>query len=423
MNTQGNFFKNNQYKKNQHENYRLAALEQQRGKTSASPTRMPLLKDQKFRGFEIPISNYNIQNINFMDTDKLKDELIKAKNELNKKSKEFHALKISFIKLDEDNKRNIKLIEEVLEGSNTKRQEDKGTDLTKAYQNISLASISKLKESHIISSLKRQVHDYKLIIISKEEEISLLKTNSKVAKFHELDLKMKNLSEDFSALTERYNACKTSNTEKELKIKELQDEKEYYKVMMNRIKSQYDESKERVHELQDTNIKLADYKKSLEDRQHNSKFQQNSLKNQLRDKEAELIILKEQLKELESFKSEKEKTEKNLIQLNKNVQVLKEDNEKKVRRLKENEKVLNEIREKYEKLLSENEKTIKNSSASSALQVTQKDKDKKIKTLDEDNKNLKKEVENLKNEIKKLNDQLNNIKAQMKEVSEQGKFN
>lgn len=42
------------------------------------------------------------------------EELINHKNELNKKNKEFHNLKISFLKLDEENKKNIKIIEDII---------------------------------------------------------------------------------------------------------------------------------------------------------------------------------------------------------------------------------------------------------------------------------------------------------------------
>jgi hypothetical protein len=47
------------------------------------------------------------------------------KNEFNKKNKELHNLKIAYIKLDEENKKNIKIIEEIIieTGRNQKNSE------------------------------------------------------------------------------------------------------------------------------------------------------------------------------------------------------------------------------------------------------------------------------------------------------------
>lgn len=47
------------------------------------------------------------------------------KNETNKKNKELHSLKIAYIKLDEENKKNVKIIEEIIieTGRNQKNSE------------------------------------------------------------------------------------------------------------------------------------------------------------------------------------------------------------------------------------------------------------------------------------------------------------
>jgi hypothetical protein len=44
------------------------------------------------------------------------------KNEINKKNKEFHNLKIAYFKLDEENKKNVKIVDEIIQsyGRNTK---------------------------------------------------------------------------------------------------------------------------------------------------------------------------------------------------------------------------------------------------------------------------------------------------------------
>ena len=118
-----------------------------RVKTSSSPNRMPLIGFKK-NVSNIPnvVTNYNIQNLNLMDKDKLNEELIKCKNELNKKNKECHTLKIAFSKLDLENKRSVKIIEEVLEEA-SKKYGDENNNYESEIKNI-LSNQSLIWPSH-----------------------------------------------------------------------------------------------------------------------------------------------------------------------------------------------------------------------------------------------------------------------------------
>jgi hypothetical protein len=101
--------------------YRLTSVFDQppRVKTSSSPNRkiFHVIKNELTNNVMMPniVTNYNIQNINLHDTDRLKDELIKAKSELNKRNKEYNAIKVAFNKVDSENKKSVKIIEEILE--------------------------------------------------------------------------------------------------------------------------------------------------------------------------------------------------------------------------------------------------------------------------------------------------------------------
>jgi hypothetical protein len=163
MNTHSNFFKPNAKLPLGKEMRLLTNDCQPRVKTSGSPNTMPLIKEYG-QGGNVAVannfattrqshnlhlvSNYNIQNLNIMDNDKLKEELIKYKNELNKKSKECHSLKIAFLKLDAENKKNIKIIEEVLQEASKQKGEEEESDWKNliASTHMNINTINKLKD-------------------------------------------------------------------------------------------------------------------------------------------------------------------------------------------------------------------------------------------------------------------------------------
>ena len=79
------------------------------------------------------------------------------KNEINKKIKELHNIKIAFIKLDEENKKNVKIIEEIIIESGRGRKDGVSLGLSPeeleseiknilAYTHPSDKMLSKLKE-------------------------------------------------------------------------------------------------------------------------------------------------------------------------------------------------------------------------------------------------------------------------------------
>lgn len=176
------------------------------------------------------------------------------------------------------------------------------------------------------------------------------------------------------------------------------------------MKNQYDETKDRLQYLQDQNIKLSEIKKNLEDKNSSNKFKNNSIQSQMREKDNTIISLRDELKSYEEFKGEKEKLERHVGDLQRNVKILKDDLDKKNRKVKELEKINNEMKEKCEILNVENKK-IQQSINSGPLQTSQREKDKKIKRLEEENSKFREE-------IKKLKEEVTNLKEEMRKKSE-----
>lgn len=96
---------------------------------------------------------------------------------------------------------------------------------------------------------------------------------------------------------------------------------------MMKIKHQFEDSKEKLRHYQEENYKIMEQKKILEDKNSNNKLASNSIKSAIKDKDSEIIKLKEEYKSLEDYKIEKPKLDKRLADLQKQVASLKEDQE------------------------------------------------------------------------------------------------
>lgn len=199
MKSQSNFFNKSKFDDVSTDNHR--------GKTSH--TRMPILMNNG--GTLSNFFTYNIQNISTTDNDKLKDELLKIKLELNKKNKEHHALKIAYKKLDEENKRNIRVIEEILAQADKRLMENPEEEM--GINNFSPLDIFRLKETHTSNSLKRQIAEYKSQLAQKDEKITQLMLSSKVVKCKDYENKLRFALDELEAMTMRYNTLKTSYLE------------------------------------------------------------------------------------------------------------------------------------------------------------------------------------------------------------------
>ena len=180
------------------------------------------------------------------------------------------------------------------------------------------------------------------------------------------------------------------------------------------MKNQLDDMKDKMKFYQEENMKIMEQKKSLEEKQNYNKFASQSFKSLVKEKENEVLTLREEMKFYETYKQEKPKMEKKLADLLKINSSLKDDNERKNLRIKDLEKlILNN------KLISEQD--IENISFTlnkkiklleqEILQFKKNDlhsKDKLFKSsafLTEtkiDQKDQNKESEDLKNKIKSL---------------------
>ena len=182
---------------------------------------------------------------------------------------------------------------------------------------------------------------------------------------------------------------------------------------MIKIKSQYEDLKNKLIEMQNVNTKLVDSKKMVEEKNSMLKYQINSMKSQIRERDVEIENLKKELEDLETYKYEKEKYQKNLGQTLKNSQNMKEDLERKTRHIKELEKVIADMSSKMDTIEIQKEKTLKEVSVGNM-----KEKDKRIKHLENENNKLRAELDKEKNKVNDLEYEVSSLKDNAVDTNE-----
>ena len=158
-----------------------------------------------------------------------------------------------------------------------------------------------------------------------------------------------------------------------------------------KYKNQFEDIKEKLLTYQDMNLRLNDQIKNLEDKNSNTKYQLSAIRNVIRDKNNEITNLKDELISIELFKNEKDRTEKSISNLTKNLTNMKEDLERKAKRLREAEKLNTELKLKSDEYFIENQLIKKDNPEKSYIDML-KEKEKKNRILDEENQYLKKEI-------------------------------
>ncbi len=203
-----------------------------------------------------------INSKNYIDIDKYRDELIKLKQELNKRNKDYQDLKVEYAKLEKENKSNLKLIELVINESNSNNysntninsnimlkdnNNDQNNDIKKSLNNdinnvlnndininnansneeyntinykegnktrnnfkkkksssLCKQTIQKIKDKFLYSKMKEEISHLKEEISEKNTLMNHLKNNSKIIKLRELDNKYADTYHELLELKDKY---------------------------------------------------------------------------------------------------------------------------------------------------------------------------------------------------------------------------
>ena len=135
-------------------------------------------------------SQLNFDNFknNNDDSDILKDNLIKTKEQYNAKTSELTNLKLKYNQLTRFNRENLKLLYNLMKKAGIGNDNDKNIiDNLDISQILTKEERETLKAKHLISCFKTKLFEYRNIIDKKDIELSKIKKESRIKKLVKLE--------------------------------------------------------------------------------------------------------------------------------------------------------------------------------------------------------------------------------------------
>lgn len=264
------------------------------------------------------------KNIFGYENEKLQDSILKLKKELNQKSKEMNILKVELNLLSQENKKKIKVIEDILSSSG--KSFDEIVDIldgqSKADKiDLTVNSVIKLREIYVINFLKNQIGQLKTLMNERDEEIARLKSNTKIQKFCQIEQELKIALAENEQIKRQYEALSLKNENLSKSLKDLQEEhqslfKKYVKrdreaeKLIISLSKMEEDNKILVQEKRKSNEALNKYKTNMisikADLKHKNDSS-NQSKN-LEDENSKLVKDKEALnKKIDEISKQKQK--------------------------------------------------------------------------------------------------------------------
>ena len=244
-----------------------------------------------------------INNVNYVDVDKYRDELIKLKQELNKRNKEYQELKVECQKLGKENKSNMKLMELVLYESklNTKPNQNLNiSDIIKMNdnnknnvdenanhkvnnminlkedkninpKNLCKQTIKKLKDKYLYAKMREEINHLKEEISERDTLMVHLKNSSKIIRLRELDNKYADTYNELIELKDKYKKVENIKQDYYLaqnKMLNLFQQLDYYKK----------QTKIQKEQLEKITLENKNYAKIIENNESQKSIEENKKK-------------------------------------------------------------------------------------------------------------------------------------------------
>ena len=351
------------------------------------------------------------------ELDRSRDIIMKLKNDLSKKNKEIHLLKINKINIEQEHYKTLKTLREFLKKSdnltketyktieknvNENNNKDLGSPELESEKEDSFPNIKrriklqnknkrKIKDFIKIDSLKQHIYNLNEELTKKNNLITELKNNKKATGYKELQ-------NNFLSSCNEIKEMKKENMEIKSQINDVTNllimERDDNKNLKNKLQ-QFKQRFEVFKELSIQKVKKLDNELNMaKEKERNYHIKKNGEKSKEK--------YNDYMKTLE-YDEMKKKLNEYQINLKKNTDIIKQYKTTNLSHKEENKKLMNDKND----LLYENESLKQENEEMKKLLVEYK---KKIKYYEKEEKNWKEEKNELKKEIEKIQKSFNEYK-------------
>jgi hypothetical protein len=285
-------------------------------------------------------------NPNYYDREKLYEENLKFKNDINKFKEILNLQKKENYNLELEINKKDKIIEEMANETqiSISNQIYRSNDIFTQKN----TSFMKANESKLLINMKRQFKELKRELNSKKDELENLKKTLKITKFNELTIENKIILEESAKLknlleiSQKQNSANSKNLKENLDLKEINKNKDFLIQEMNEkmkfMQTEIFEKNEEIMKLKkinnDHSEKIKKFKKDLRFQyQINEKLIMSTgnikesseylelkqgMTKKLKEAKKEILYLKEQNSKKEKLNSDLKKFSQNQNQIEKN---------------------------------------------------------------------------------------------------------
>ena len=320
------------------------------------------LPNKRSLHFSLSQNKYKHLNIDYLknnncESDLLKDNLIKTKEQYNEKNNELINLKLKYNQLTRFNRENLRLLYNIMKKAGLGVDNEKNIiDNLDISQILSKEEQETLKTKHLISCFKTKLFEYKNIIDKKDIELSKIKKDSRIKRLVKLENDNACKSLENINLTLEKDELNNKISSMTLAIGNLNNKcyrlKKSENKNMNDIGGLMNKIQNLTNEIETKDKVIS----SLTRKIHKDKEENKSLEKKVGDLENEIAQFDEDKRKCEKYLKEKKNYEKNDYNMSKKVENLKKENEKLKLDLKKANEFKDELIIKYEKIMEEKEK-------------------------------------------------------------------
>ncbi len=255
-----------------------------------------------------------------VEVEKLQEEILKLKKENNRKDREITSLKSELNNISNEDKKKLKIIEDILSSSGKSYEEIVSILEGKSKadkMDLSATSIIRLREVYVINFLKSQISQLKTLLQERENEISDLKNNVKVTKMSQMENECKLLQHENDKTKEELKQLIKQNEVIERGYKELQYEHQMLYKRFLKKEREVEKHTAVINKMEEDNKSLVIDKRRADESTNKYRLDMINMKTELKYKTDLCNNSKSLIEGRENFEKEKDMLNKKITELKK----------------------------------------------------------------------------------------------------------